>query len=64
MSTTFMPNFKEIHQHLVPQSSKNPLKIRIPKFSIAFLGRFRELTKMKMVSLNAHWKVESNRPQF
>ena len=64
MCTTFMPNFKEIHQYLVPQSSKSFQELRIPKFSITFFGSFRQLTKMKMVLLSSHWKAESNRPQF
>ena len=56
-----MPNFKEIHQYLVPQNLQN---LCIPKFSITFFLIFRQLTKMKMVSLNLHWKAESNRSQF
>ena len=32
-----MPNFKEIHQYLVPQSSKNLQKLRIPNFQLHFL---------------------------
>ena len=54
-----MPNFKEINQYLVPQSSKNLPKLSIPKFSITIFGRSKQLTKMKMVSLNSHWKTES-----
>ena len=66
MSTIFMPNFKEIHQYLVPESSKNFKKICIPKSSITFFGSFRQLTKLKMVLLNSHRKAESNRtdPNF
>ena len=36
MSTPYLPNFKDIHQYLVPQSSKNLHKLCIPKFSITF----------------------------
>ena len=36
MTTTFMSNFKEIHQYLVLLLSKNLQKLRIPKFSITF----------------------------
>ena len=48
MSTTSMPNFKEIYQYLVPQSTKNLQKLRMPKLSITFFGRFVQLTKMKI----------------
>ena len=64
MSTTFMPNVKAIHQYLVPQSSNTLQKLCIPKFAITFFGRFRQLAKMKMISVHSHWKAESNRPQF
>ena len=40
MYTTSMPNFKEIHQYLVPQSCENFQKLRIPKFSISFFWKF------------------------
>ena len=62
MSTTSMQKFKKIHQYLVSQSSKNLQKLSIPKFSITIFGSVRQLTKMKMVSLNSQWKAESNRP--
>ena len=45
MSTTTMPNFKEIHQYLVPKSSKNLQKLCIPKFSITIFGSFGQLGK-------------------
>ena len=64
MSTASMPKFKDIHQYLVPQSSKNLKNPRISKFSIKVFGSFRHLTKMKMVSFNLHWKAKSNRPQL
>ena len=63
MSTTLMPNFEEIHQYLILQSSKNLQNLQISKFSITFFGSFRHLTKMKMVS-SLHWKAEWNRLQF
>ena len=52
--TIFMPIFREIHQYLVPQSPKNLQKLGIPEFSITFFESFRQLTEMKMVSLNSH----------
>ena len=58
-STTSMPNFKKIPQYLVPQSSKNLQKLCIPKFSIIIIFEVlvsRQLTKIKMVSLNSQWK--------
>ena len=64
VSATYMPNFKEIHQYLVPQSSKSLQELCIPKFSITFVECFRQSTKMKMVSLNSHWNAESIKPQF
>ena len=57
-------NFMEIHQYLVPEYSKNLKKLRKQKFSITLFGSFRQLTKMKMISLYSQWKVESNRSQF
>ena len=53
-STISMPNVKEIHQYLVPKTSKNLQKLRILKLTITFFGSFRQLTDMNMVSLNWH----------
>ena len=40
MNTTFIPNFKEIHQYLVPKLSKNYKKLCIPKFFIYIFWKF------------------------
>ena len=40
MSATYIPNFKKIHQYLVPKSSKNFQKLRKQKFSITIFGIF------------------------
>ena len=62
MSTTSMPNFNEIHQYLVYQSSfKN---YAYQNFQLIFFESSSQLTKMKMTSLNLHWKAESNSFQF
>ena len=47
------PTFKEIHKYFVPKSSKKLKNYAYQKVQLHFFGRFRQLTKMKMVPLNS-----------
>ena len=64
MSTTLISTFREIHQHLVLQSSKNLKKTKHTKIFNSNFLKFKTTDKDENGMVELALKAESNKPLF